>query len=260
VDISAKVVVLAAGAFHTPAFLLKNKLCNGSGQVGKNLKLHLCARTIGIFDEIVNSHKGVCQNLYIDDYIEEGIMLEATFTGPASQLAGILGAGTNLWETCKKYRNMASLGIMISEKSAGRVRADNNGNPLITFRLGKQDVETLKKAMIISDRVLFAAGAKKVINGNFVFSEVKNVAELDEIAKKKTKAADWMLMAFHPQGTCRMGISAENSVVGPTGECHDLKNLYIADASVFPTSLGVNPQETIWVIATRVAEQIAKKI
>ena len=125
----------------------------------------------------------------------------------------------------------------------------------------KEDAQTLYKAMIISDRILFSAGAIKVLNGNFVVPQVNSAAELDKISRnKKTKVIDWMLMAFHPQGTCRMGINPKNSVVGPKGECHEINNLFIADASVFPTSLGVNPQETVWAIAIKVAEAIAEGV
>jgi len=260
VDISAKVVVLAAGALHTPALLLKNGLCNRSGKVGKNLKLHLCVRTLGIFDEIVDSHHGVCQNLYIDDYLDQGIMLEATFTGPASQFVGLIGVGKELWDLTKLYRHMASIGIMISEQSSGRVRADDDANPFMTFAMGQEDAETLFKAMIISDRILFAAGAKMVVNGNFAVPRIMSAKDLDSLAREKTKPSDFLLAAFHPQCTCPMGVNPKKSVVSPTGLCHDLKNLYIADASIFPTSLGVNPQETIWALSTRIAEGIAKNV
>jgi choline dehydrogenase-like flavoprotein len=258
VDIAAKVVVLSAGALNTPALLLKNGVCNRSGQVGRNLKLHLCMRTIGIFDEVVDAQYGVCQNLYIDDYLDQGIMLEATFTGPGSQVPGLVGMGKELWELCREYRHMASLGIMISESSSGRVRADDDASPAMTFHVNHEDAETLFKAMIISDRILFSAGARKVINGNFAIPEVNTMAELDTLSRDKTKASDFILLAAHPQCTARMGVNPKKSVVGPDGQCHDLKNLYVADASVFPTSLGVNPQETIWAMAARISESIAK--
>jgi choline dehydrogenase-like flavoprotein len=260
VDISAKIIVICAGALNTPAILLNNKICNKSGQVGKNLKLHLMNRTIGVFEQPLDTHRGVCQNLYIDDYIDEGIMLEATFTGPESMVPGLPGIGQELWDLCKQYRHMACLGIMTSEKSSGRIRADGDGDPIISFSVSKQDSETLFKSLIIADRVLFSAGAKKVVNGNFAVPEVKKMSDLDKISRMKTRPSDWMLMAAHPQGSCRMGVDPKKSVVGPTGECHDLQNLFIADASVFPTSLGVNPQETIWAIASRVSEAIHNKL
>jgi len=260
VDVAAKVVVLAAGALHSPALLLNNGICNRSGKVGRNLKLHLCARTMGIFDERIDAQHGVCQNLYIDDYLDQGIMLEATFTGPASQMPGLAGVGADMWELAKLYNHMASLGIMISEQSSGRVRADGEGNPVMTFQISQEDAETLLKAMIVADRVMFAAGAKRVLNGNLEHPEIDSLTQLDAIARQKTKPSDFLLMAFHPQATCKMGVDPKKSVTGPTGETHDIKNLFIADAGVFPTSLGVNPQETIWAMATRIAENIARGV
>ena len=260
VDIAARVVVLSAGALHTPALMRKNYIGKAGGQVGRNLKLHLCFRTIGMFDQIIDSFHGVCQNLYIDDYIDQGIMLEATFTGPASQMPGIIGIGKELWDICKDYRHMASVGIMISEKGSGRIRADGDGNPIMTFSVGQDDAETLHKAMIIADRILFMAGAKRVINGNFVVPTVEKMADLDVIARKKSKPSDFLMMAFHPQGSCRMGINPKKSVVGPDGQVHEMKNLFLADASIFPTSLGVNPQETIWALSKKISRGIARDV
>ena len=155
---------------------------------------------------------------------------------------------------------MASIGIMISEKSSGRVRADGDGDPAMTFSVSQEDAETLYRAMIISDRILFMAGARKVVNGNSVVPEVNGMVELDNLARQKTRPSDFLLMAFHPQGTCRMGANPKKSVVGPAGECHELKNLFLADASIFPTSLGVNPQETIWALSKKISRHIAKDV
>jgi choline dehydrogenase-like flavoprotein len=260
VDISAKAVVVSCGALHTPAFLLRNKLANRSGQVGKNLKVHLAMRAVGVFDELIDGQHGVCQNMYIDDYLEQGIMLEATFTGPGTQIPGLPGAGKEFWELAKQYRHMASVGIMISEKSSGRVRSDGNGNPIVTFSISQEDAETLHRGMIISDRILFAAGAKRCINGSFHVPVVNSAMELDNLGRVKVKASDFLVMAFHPQGSCRMGVNPKKSVVSPTGETHDLKGLYLADGSIFPTSLGVNPQETIWAMVTKIAENIARNV
>jgi choline dehydrogenase-like flavoprotein len=260
VDISAEVVVLAAGALHSSALLLQNKIANRSGQVGKNLKVHLCARAIGVFDQTIDSHQGVCQNLYIADYIEQGIMLEATFTGPASELPGLAGFDRELWSLAKQYRNMASIGIMISDTSYGRVRADRHGNPLISYDTNQEDSNTLKKAALISARILFAAGAKKVYFTCSAMPVINSVAEVETYQDVRIKPGDWLLMAFHPMCTTRMGVHRKSSVVDNHMESHDLRNLFITDAGVFPTSLGVNPQETIWAMATKCAEYISRNV
>ncbi len=258
VDIAAKVVVLCAGALHSPALLLKNKLANRSGQVGRNLKLHLCGRVMGIFDQVLDSFRGVCQNLYIEDYIDQGIMLEATFTAPASQYPGLMGIDKELWEDIKDFRRLAALGVLISDSTSGRIRADGNANPIISYNTNQQDADLMKKAMLISARILFAAGAKKILTTSNPFDVIPEVTDIEKMQDVKVKPSDFGMMAFHPMGTCRMGVDPKKSVVDQTGKCHDLENLYIADAGIFPTSLGVNPQETIWAMATRIAEHIAK--
>ena len=116
----------------------------------------------------------------------------------------------------------------------------------------------LHEGMLEAGRILFAAGAEKVINGCYASPVMDSIEELEESAGRNVLPKDLMIMAFHPQGTCRMGTDRRTSVVGPTGECHELNNLFIADASVFPTSVGVNPQETIWAVAHKVSDAIAR--
>jgi len=258
IEIAADRVVVAAGALNTPVLLLKSEVCNSSGQVGKNLKLHLCGRAIGVFDELIDGHHGVGQCLYIDDYAELGIMLEATFTGPATEFPGLGGFGKELWEHLKEFRHLASIGVMMSDTSSGKVTVGVDGEPMITYNMNQKDADALKKAMLISARIFFAAGAKKVLTTTSCFPEIKNLVEVEKFQDLKVEPGQFLAMAFHPMGTCRMGADPKKSVVSPELEAWDLKNLYLTDASVFPTSLGVNPQETIWAFATRCAENILK--
>ena len=261
IDIACDVVVLCAGALNTPVLLLKNKIANSSGQVGKNLKIHLCGRASGIFEQYIDGHHGVGQCLYIDDYAEElGIMLEATFTGPASEFPGYPGFGAEFCQLVKEYRKTATVGVMVSDTSSGRVTVGIDGEPMMTYNMNQKDADTLKKAMLISARILFAAGAKKVLTTTSVFPIINSLAEVEKFQDIKVSPSHFLLMAFHPMGTCRMGADAKKSVVNLNLEAWDLKNLFIADASVFPTSLGVNPQETIWAFAYRCAEHIVNNV
>ncbi len=65
------------------------------------------------------------------------------------------------------------------------------------------------------------------------------------------------MVSYHPQGSCRMGADPDTSVVNADGESHDVKGLYVADASLLPTSIIVNPQVTVYALATRIAERMA---
>jgi choline dehydrogenase-like flavoprotein len=74
------------------------------------------------------------------------------------------------------------------------------------------------------------------------------------------KARDFEITAYHPLGTARMGRDPASSVVGMDHQVHDTAGVYVADGSVVPTSPAVNPQVTIMAMATRAAEEIAKKV
>jgi choline dehydrogenase-like flavoprotein len=260
IEIAADLVILAAGAVNTPVILLKNNICNASGEVGKNLKLHLCGRVIGFFDEIIDGHHGVGQSLGVDDFKELGIMLEATFTGPASELPGFPGFGKEFWDLAKDFRKIVSLGVMVSDTSKGKVTVGVDGEAMMTYNMNQADTETIRKSMLISARILFAAGAKKVITSTSCFPIINSPTDVERFSDKKVHPGDFNTMAFHPMGTCCMGTQKKKSVVDLNLESWEIKNLFITDASVFPTSLGVNPQETIWAFAEKCATHISKNV
>jgi choline dehydrogenase-like flavoprotein len=65
------------------------------------------------------------------------------------------------------------------------------------------------------------------------------------------------MFSAHQMGTCRMGPDPETSVAGPSGELHDVKGVWVIDASAFPSSSGTNPMVTIMALAHRTAGAIA---
>ena len=75
-----------------------------------------------------------------------------------------------------------------------------------------------------------------------------------------TAAADYLLTAFHPLGTCRMGTEPGRGVVSPNHEVFGVPGLYVADGSVVPSSVAVNPQVTIMALATRAADRLADRL
>jgi choline dehydrogenase-like flavoprotein len=254
--VEARMVVLAANALFSPALLLRNKLANSSGQVGKNLRIHPASRAAALFDEEIEGWKGVPQSYYVDEYFEEGIMLEGIFTPPSYGAANVPFIGKELKELMKDYRHFAAFGVMVSDTSRGRVRIDRKGRPLITYRMNREDARKMNRGVAIISEIFFAAGAKKVFPFLPDLPEINAREEVDKIRKRKAKATDFGMMAFHPMGTCRMGRNPKKSVVNSHCESHDVAHLFICDGSVFPSSLGVNPQLTIMAFATHTAGYI----
>lgn len=119
-----KILVLAAGAIHTPYLLLKNGVANSSGMVGKNLRIHPVIAVMGIFDETLRGWDGMSQSLAVKEFADEGIIMETTFAPPGIAMAGNWLVGEELSEILLNYKKASMLGVMVGESdSRGRVIA-----------------------------------------------------------------------------------------------------------------------------------------
>ncbi len=67
---------------------------------------------------------------------------------------------------------------------------------------------------------------------------------------------DLTLFSAHVNGTCRLGSDPRTSGVDATGQRHGVRGLYVADGSLLPTGLGVNPQATIMALSTMITERM----
>jgi choline dehydrogenase-like flavoprotein len=144
--------------------------------------------------------------------------------------------------------------VMISDKGQGRVRATADGRADLRYWFDPGDVERIKAGMKLTAEVLLAGGAREVFAPVFGTGRHRSAAALAEDLEGRT-IQDFSLYASHPMASCRMGVDPARSVVGPDGQAHGLPGLYVADSSVFPTSLGVNPQLTTMALATALAQQ-----
>ncbi len=264
--VRAKIVVLAAGSIYSPYLLLKQNLCNSSGQVGKNLHIHPCASTIAELEQRLGNPRGIPQSSYVDEFKDDGIMLEGGTMPPAVHAMGIPYSGRRHRDHMNRYPYSGIFGAMISETdSSGSVSVSNlpgfKGSPLIRYQLKGADVEKVKFSVLLMAQIWFKAGAKKVFTPIAPFAEITSPRQLLKLERAKIKASDLdYLTAYHPMGTCRMGSDPAYSVVKDTFETWDLEDLYIVDGSVIPTSLGVNPQLTIMALAMRAAGIIDEKL
>ncbi|MDD3718524.1 MAG: GMC family oxidoreductase [Actinomycetota bacterium] len=254
--VDAPVVVLAGGAFQTPSLLLHNRICLSSGRVGENLSIHPCGATMALMDEPLGNPRGIPQSAYVDDFAPEGIMLEGVTLPPAIMAMTLPWGGRRHAEAMCMYSRIGTFGSMISEHdSSGRVVAGPSARqPLAFYNMGRGDVERLKRSVLLMAEVWFAAGARRVYTPLEGFKELAGARDLGRLARTRLRRAGiYGLSAYHPMGTCAMGGDPHNSVVRSSGETWEVENLFICDASVLPTSLGVNPQLTIMALAVRAA-------
>ena len=143
---------------------------------------------------------------------------------------------------------------MVSDKGEGEVRATADGRAKVSYDFAEKDISA--SSPHAGDRTRPHAGGVRE-----VFTPVHGVGrhstpESLYAALEPAEITDFTLYASHPMSTCRMGLDPETSVIAPSGESHSLPGLFIADSSVFPTSLGVNPQLTTLVVATAIGRRM----
>ena len=259
-------VILAASATGTPRILLNsisedfpNGLANNSDQVGRNLMIHPLGFVEGIFDEALDTDIGPqgCMIYSLEHYRspdsdhELGYMLHVLRgTGPleaarSALLRRKLKFGPSVYDDFDAfYRRQLAISVICEDlpSADNRVRLDERtsdafGIPGIRIEYTLQDNarRMMTHGMGNARKVLGEAGAKRT----YAYGPVRNTG-------------------WHVMGTCRMGDDPASSVVNAEGASHDVKNLFIADSSVFPTGSCVNPANTIQAVALKTAHHIVQ--
>ena len=170
--------------------------------------------------------------------------------------ASLPGFGESHRELMERYRHIAALLVLLHDKTSGHVSINYKGAPNIAYRLRRSDKRVFIEGAINAARLLFAAGATEIVMPYTQHVPIKTEADLEIVRQRGIVPNDIMLASSHPQGTLRMGEHPDRSVVAFSGESHAVKGLFVADASLFPTSIGVPPTLTIAALAEHVARQI----
>jgi choline dehydrogenase-like flavoprotein len=256
VQVRAGRVVLAGGAIQTPALLLRNRLANRSGQVGKNFLCHPNAKAVGVFSEDIHAWKGTLQGFQVHEFIEEGLMMATSMIPPGMLAVGLPYIGERSLSVMRDYNRMLCAGVLVEDRHAGRVGLDLFGEAKPVYRLDQADADRLVRGVAKLSELLFAAGARRVLLPFAGLEEIEGPDEIPTFASRAIRPEKIEVLTVHAMGTCRMGVDPRTSVVGGFGESHDIPGLFIADASVLPTAIGVNPMITIMTMAVRTAHHI----
>ncbi len=247
--------IVAGGALGTPELLLRSGL--GGRQAGRNLHIHPACWVGARYDEEVRGWDGVMQSYYIDQWEPQRLLLEATFTPLAFGGGWLQGTGREHQRAMLDFGHIGSIGVHLSDESQGRVRLANDGSLRTSYKLTKADAGRLTHGIARAAEVHFAAGATEV------YPNIARVSKLtpDKLADfevTRFRPSELRLEAFHPMGTARIAPEAQG-VCASDGSVHGTDDLYIADASLFPTSVGVNPMMTVIAFAKQIADELARK-
>ena len=261
----ARVVVMACNGVGTPRLLLNSRsgrlpdgIANSSGLVGKNLMFHPVSMVMGVFDEDLEGHKGpvACSILSHEFYETDlsrgfvrgyGFQLARSF-GPVQTARGGMVGATVPWGTDHHRVFAERLGHTLTMAVIGEdlpeahnevtldpdlTDGDGIPAPRVAYKLSENSLKMMDHGIARATEVMVASGAKKVL--------------VDPLLRP----AGWHLM-----GTARMGSDAGDSVVDGWGRCHDVRNLFIVDGSIFVTGGAVNPTSTIQALALYIADYV----
>lgn len=258
-EVKASVVVLACGSLHTP-ILLRRSGISGAGHVGRHMTLHPGFRIGALFDERIDGWDGAMQSVYSDDFAGEGLTLIGVYTAPSILAAAFPGVGREHRNRVRSMPNLAFFGAMIHDDGGGQVRRFIGREPLVTYKMSARDRARMWRGVEILGDLAFAAGAREILLPIFGAEPLKSRAELSAFLANPPSAKKVECMSFHPLGTAKMSADPERGVVKPTGETWSTKNLFVADGSVLPTSIGVNSQLPVMAMALRIARGLAESM
>ncbi|CAN8325246.1 unnamed protein product [Cochlearia groenlandica] len=270
--VESKVTIVACGALRTPHLLKRSGLKNGN--IGRNLCLHPVVMAWGWFPEeekwpekkkksyeggIMTAMSSVVNAETKRTHGESVIQTPSLHPGMYSSIFP--------WTSSKdfktrmlKFSRTAHVFTLLRDKGTGKI----NSKSSIDYNLQKEDEESLKKGLESVLNILVASGAEEIgthnSEGKSLNVRTSSAVEIERFVKeessKRLKGLSGQICSAHQMGSCRMGISPEVSAVRPTGETWEVNGLFVADTSVFPTALGVNPMVTVQSIAYCIALKV----
>ena len=274
IRINSKIVIISAGAIASSKILLMNGISQSNS--GNGLCLHPGIQVIGDFDYEIKGNQGIPMAYTVHDFgvtrkTDESIkssnydgsefLLESIFL-PLTQFSIAL-SGSGIWEHMRliqRFNNYSMAGIVVRDGNLGKVKLTSTGRASVTYEPGTKELKALAKGTEILAKMWFALGAKKVIVPYRGLSSIDREEDIPKIMDRIiNEPKNLLLGSAHPQSGNRIGnTSGDGSVVDSNCKVHEFKNLFVCDASVFPTSVGVNPQITVMTIASIIAARIAK--
>jgi choline dehydrogenase-like flavoprotein len=265
VDLRARVVVLAASAVGSAAIARRSAVPDPRGLLGRGLRLHPGAVVAGRFDRQVAGWRGIPQSYECTEHLshDEGsdnrVWIVTAFAHPIGAAAALPGFGAAHMTSMRAYPYLAVLTAMVHDETSGEVAVGGDGRPVLRYQMTPPDRRQLAKGLAACARILLAAGAREVTIPAIPPKRLRSVGELDALDLSFVRPHAVPLTAVHPMGTMRMGEDAETSVVRSTGEHHQLRGLFVADGSLFPTSIGAPPQISIYAFAQHLAPHMVER-
>jgi choline dehydrogenase-like flavoprotein len=257
VRVEPRVIVVAGGAINSPAVLLRSGL--DQGPVGKYTWLHPVVAMGAFYDQRIEGFYGAPQSVASHHFARRGegagFFIEAAPVHPMLASIAMPGFGPPLRAKMAMLPNVcATISLMIDGfdpgENGGTVSLRDGGGPKLDYPFTERMYECFRAGMKAIARIHLANGAREIVSFHAEPISIKGEGDLARIDQVPLIPNRFSVFTAHQMGGCRMGADPARSVVDPQLRHHAIENLFVVDGSVFPTSLGVNPMESIYGLAS----------
>jgi choline dehydrogenase-like flavoprotein len=256
--VQADTVVLSAGALASSVILQRSGL--GEGRAGHGLAFNMASPVTLDFPEVLHSERGMQISHYLEpgNVAEHGLALETWFNPIVSQAIFMPGWFEEHWANMRRYKHMTCLGVVVGTGNDATVAAARIGDGVtVDYTPSNEDFVRLKEGMYLAGQIGLKAGARRVLPATFRMMDLRSESELSRIWDEIGDDTQVSCNSAHPQGGNPMSLNALTGVVDPSFRVYGTQNVHVCDASVFPSSITVNPQLTVMALAAYAADEIA---
>jgi len=271
--IIAKHYVLAGGAINSPAVLLRSNAPDPHGLLGTRTFLHPVVMSSGVFAQKVEAWSGAPQTIYTDHFLDTqaidgpmGYKLEAPPLHPIIFASTVPGFGQSQHALLESFpHNHTLLALMRDgfhdQSRGGKVKLRADGSAVLDYPLTDYVMDGARRALLSMMEIQFAAGARQVLPLHEMAQPYTSWGEArDAVNALPMKPLLTKVVSAHVMGGCGLGGEEKRGVTRPDGVHWQLDNLSVHDGSIFPTSIGANPQLSIYGSVNRLAQGLVKRL
>lgn len=267
IEVKAKRTILCAGAIGTPSVLLRSGLGSEAAMTGKRTFLHPVVASAAEYDDDVAGYYGAPQGAASHHFAhrgsEVGYFLEAVPLQPLFVSTGTGGYGKQHREVIQRLPKLAGIIALAidghhEEVDGGTVSLDADNNPVLDYTPHPKVFAAFRDALKNIAKLQLETGAKRIFTGHDPVDVITKTADIQKLDAALFRPNSIFVGSAHQMGGAMMGAKEKGAVVRSEDLRHQtLEDLYVMDGSVFPTSLGVNPQLSIYGLTHLMSSRLA---
>jgi len=239
--------IVAAGAINSSLLLLRSSI--GGDRVGQGVSFNAGSPISAVFAQKIDAYAGLQISHYLERDPSRGYILETWFNPPVAQALAMPGWFEDHFRNMERYDRMASIGVLVGTKSTGQVKLGGLLGSEIVYAPDREELGRILEGVVLGGTIFLEGGAEEVLPHTFTYRTYRSRQELDSFPDEIQDAEEVALGTGHPQGGNAISANRAKGVVNPDFGVYGYKNLHLCDASVFPSSIGVNPQLSIMTLA-----------